>query len=195
MRAPEEFQTNRLRLRPVALADAEEIFQTYAGEAEPTLFMPFVRHRDIAESLTFAERCDGCWKIGSAFPWAIIDKASGKLIAVLELRLSPPKADFGFILGKPFWGYGFASEAASAVVEWAITQPEIFRVWATCHPRNVASASVLRKAGLRLEATPNRPNPTLNCHGRRREAVYNRQIRRGHKTPRWLTIRGATLQC
>jgi RimJ/RimL family protein N-acetyltransferase len=153
MRGPEEFHTDRLLLRPVGRADAPEIFRTYAGEAAPTRFMPFERHRDLAESMAFAERCEDCWTSGSAFPWAVIEKPSGKLAGVLELRLSPPKADFGYILGEPFWGRGLASEAASVVVAWAIAQPEIFRVWATCHPRNAASAAVLRKAGLHHEAT------------------------------------------
>jgi RimJ/RimL family protein N-acetyltransferase len=43
------------------------------------------------------------------------------------------------------------SEAASAVVTWAITQPTIHRVWAACAPDNIASARVLEKAGLRRE--------------------------------------------
>lgn len=153
MRAPEEFHTDRLHLRPVVRADAAEILETYAGQAAPTLFMPFERHRDIAESVAFAARCEDCWKSGSAFPWAVIEKVSEKLIGVLELRLTPPKADFGYIFGEPFWGQGFASEAASVVVAWAIAQPAVFRVWATCHPGNAASAAVLRKAGLRYEAT------------------------------------------
>jgi len=115
--------------------------------------MPFERHRDIAESAAFAERCEDCWKSGSAFPWALIETSSKAFAGVLELRLSPPKADFGYILGESFWGHGLASEAASVVVAWAIAQPAIFRVWATCHPDNAASAAVLRKAGLRYEAT------------------------------------------
>lgn len=152
MRPPEEFHTHRLRLRPVALTDAADIFR-YASEPAPTRFMTFERHRDIAESVAFAERCEDCWTSGSAFQWAVIETASGRLAGVLELRLSPPKADFGYILGEPFWGHGFASEAASAMVAWAIDQTEIFRVWATCHPDNAASAAVLRKAGLSYEAT------------------------------------------
>lgn len=153
MRAPETFQTDRLHLRPVGLADAEAIFRTYAGEVAPTRFMPFVRHRDIGDSLAFAERCEGCWASGSAFPWAVTETASGQFMGVVELRLSPPKADFGYIFGEPFWGRGFASEAASAVVAWAIAQPSIQRVWATCHPDNAPSAAVLRKVGLSYEAT------------------------------------------
>lgn len=152
MRAPEEFQTDRLRLRPVERADAEAIFRTYAGEVAPTRFMPFLRHRDVDDSAAFAERCENCWSSGAAFPWAIIERASGRFMGVIELRLSPPKADFGYILGEPFWGQGFATEAASTVVAWAIAQPAISRVWATCHPDNAASAAVLRKAGLSHEA-------------------------------------------
>jgi hypothetical protein len=35
---------------------------------------------------------------------------------------------------------------------WALAQPQIFCVWATCHPANRASARVLEKSGLAFEA-------------------------------------------
>lgn len=152
MRAPDTFETERLRLRPVRRSDAASIFQ-YAGEAAPTRFMPFRRHQDIADSLAFAQRCEHCWIAGSAFPWAVTAKTSGAFLGVLELRLTPPKADFGYIFAEPFWGNGFATEAASVVVAWVIAQPAILRVWATCHPNNAASAAVLRRVGLSYEAT------------------------------------------
>ena len=151
MRAPETFETDRLRLRPLQRSDAAEVFN-YASAEAPTRFMPFVRHSHITESLAFAERCESCWASGTAFPWAIIEKASDRFLGVMEMRLSPPKADFGYILGEGSWGQGFATEAACAIVTWALEQPEIFRVWATCHPDNAASAAVLSKAGLRHEA-------------------------------------------
>jgi RimJ/RimL family protein N-acetyltransferase len=153
MRPPEILDTPRLRLRPVTESDANHILE-YAGAERPTLYMNFRRHRDIEESIAFARRCEDCWASGSAFPWAITRKGDDdRLIGVIELRLSPPKADFGYVLNEEYWGNGFASEAAIAVVGWALAQPGIFRVWATCHPENVASAQVLKKAGLQLEAT------------------------------------------
>ncbi|PZT95312.1 MAG: hypothetical protein DI624_13755 [Brevundimonas sp.] len=153
MRPPEEFQTTRLRLRPIERSDADAIFHTYAGKALPTRFMPFPTHRDTADSLAFSMRCEDCWASGAAFPWAVMETASGRFLGSLELKLTPPKASIGYILGDAFWGRGFASEAASAVVAWAIAQPAIHRVWATCHPGNAGSAAVLRKAGLRYEST------------------------------------------
>jgi len=115
--------------------------------------MPFERHQDIADSVSFAQRCEDCWLSGSAFPWAVTEKVTEVFLGVLEMRLSPPKADFGYIFAESHWGNGFASEAVSAAVAWAIAQPPILRVWATCHPANVASAAVLRRAGLSYETT------------------------------------------
>lgn len=149
-RPPETFATRRLALRPIALADARDIFR-YANDDENTRYMVFPRHRDMAEAETYARRCVSCWQDGSAFPWAIVDRASGVFMGAIELRIKPPKADFGYILHRAFWRQGFMSEAAAAVVAWAIAHPEIHRVWATCAPDNIASAGVLEKAGLRPE--------------------------------------------
>lgn len=153
MRPPEQFITPRLRLRPVVVADAEDIYRSYAGEVAPTHFMNFKRHEDIAESQAFARYCQDCWVSGEAFPWVVTDKGSGVLMGIIELRLHPPKADFGYVFAERFWGRGYASEAASTVVDWTFSQSEIYRVWATCHPDNLGSAAVLRKAGLSYEAT------------------------------------------
>jgi len=151
----------RLALRPIAVADASDIF-AYASDPEATRFMIFPRHRALAEAESFARRCVQCWQDGTAFPWAIMIAETGEFAGAIELRIKPPKADFGYILCRSHWQRGFASEAASAVVAWAIAQPAIYRVWATCHPDNVASARVLEKAGLRPEGRLARWEPRPN---------------------------------
>jgi len=45
---------------------------------------------------------------------------------------------------------GYASEAVTALVAWALTQPGVRRVRATIHPTNPASRRVAAKAGLRM---------------------------------------------
>jgi len=149
-RPPEQLATARLALRPLGLADAPAVFR-YASDPLATRFMVFATQREVAQAEAFAQRCVRCWQDGSAFPWAIVESAGGDVVGAIELRLRPPKADFGYILCRAFWGQGFASEAARAIVDWAIAQPAIFRVWATCHPDNAASARVLEKCGLRRE--------------------------------------------
>jgi [ribosomal protein S5]-alanine N-acetyltransferase len=43
------------------------------------------------------------------------------------------------------------SEAASAVVEWGLALPSVFRVWAVTDVDNQASARVLEKIGMQRE--------------------------------------------
>ncbi len=43
---------------------------------------------------------------------------------------------------------GYATEAARALVAWALSQDTVARVTAHCRPANGASVSVLTKAGL-----------------------------------------------
>ena len=43
------------------------------------------------------------------------------------------------------------TEALTSVVTWALAQPEIFRVWATCDVDNVASARLLERVGMERE--------------------------------------------
>jgi RimJ/RimL family protein N-acetyltransferase len=161
VRPPQCFTTARLRLRPMCATDAASIFR-YAADAEATRFMIFRRHEALAESEVFALRCETCWQDGSAFPWAISLAATGEFIGVLEMRINPPKADFGYILCRDHWARGLATEAVSCVVRWALAEPQIFRVWATCHPANLASARVLEKSGLTYEGRLARWEPRPN---------------------------------
>jgi RimJ/RimL family protein N-acetyltransferase len=58
------------------------------------------------------------------------------------------EAELGYWIARPFWGQGFATEAASAVLEIARMLGHR-RVIAGHHHDNPASGSVLRKAGFR----------------------------------------------
>jgi len=157
---PRYIQTHRLALRPITRGDTHAIFR-YASSPTVTRFVEFAQHTALQDSETFALECERAWGSGTAAPWAIVLRTTDEFVGVIELRLRPPKADFGYVLDEAFWGHGYATEAATAVVNWAIAQPAIDRVWATCDPANRASARVLEKAGLhcetRLESWAARP--------------------------------------
>jgi RimJ/RimL family protein N-acetyltransferase len=55
----------------------------------------------------------------------------------------------GYSLYPVFQRRGLASEAAAALVAWALTQPGVQRVRATIRPDHVASQGVAERAGLR----------------------------------------------
>ncbi len=53
----------------------------------------------------------------------------------------------GYWLGEPFWGYGYATEAAHAMVDLAFKATDRERVNASCRVVNPASRRVLEKCG------------------------------------------------
>ena len=73
------------------------------------------------------------------------------------------EADMGWWVGGPFQGRGYASEAASCVVDFARTMG-LRRLTAGAHPDNLVSQGVARKLGMRsagrlLRAQPARGHP------------------------------------
>ena len=70
---------------------------------------------------------------------------------MLSLRISGFAASLGYVLRRTAWGQGIMPEAAGRVTEWALAQPTIYRVWATCDYENRASARVLEKIGMQRE--------------------------------------------
>jgi len=69
------------------------------------------------------------------------------------------EGDIGYELSPKYWGYGYATEAARAIVEFGFTQLRLHRIWSWCIAENVGSARVLQKLGMQAE-------------GRKRENEY-----------------------
>ncbi|MBG0564485.1 GNAT family N-acetyltransferase [Actinoplanes aureus] len=84
------------------------------------------------------------------FVFAVLDGDEVAGIGELNLR-GPHQAEIGYGIHPDRWGRGLATAAARRLVDLAFAEHARHRVFATCDPRNVASARVLRKLGLRHE--------------------------------------------
>ncbi|WP_179228637.1 GNAT family N-acetyltransferase [Leptolyngbya ohadii] len=62
-------------------------------------------------------------------------------------------AELGYWIGKPYWGNGYASEAAQEVMNFGLQALRLHRIYATCLGCNPASARVLQKLGMTHEGT------------------------------------------
>ena len=88
------------------------------------------------------------------FQFAVTLKSTGQLIGNCGVRRDSPETregDIGYELDPKFWGSGFATEAARAVLHFGFSHMHLHRVSAWCIAENVASARVLEKVGMRLE--------------------------------------------
>jgi ribosomal-protein-alanine N-acetyltransferase len=96
-------------------------------------------------------RCLAVIGDGSVVPCVITERSDDQPIGMIELRLSGHRAELGDVMAQAWWGRGLMTEAARAVVEWALAQPSIFRVGAVTDVDNHASARVLEKTGMQRE--------------------------------------------
>jgi [ribosomal protein S5]-alanine N-acetyltransferase len=148
---PERFQTARLTLRRPTLDDAQAIFEEYAADPDATKHLTFKPHREVETVLVFLRELMAALDEGARFPWAITLTGDDRLIGMVEMRVNGSRADIGYVLGKRHWGRGYVPEALRAVVDWAMAQPEIYRVWAFCDVENLGSARVMEKIGMQRE--------------------------------------------
>lgn len=87
-------------------------------------------------------------------PFAVELKDNGRVIGIVSLldRDELDDVDIGFAILPDFWRQGFASEASSAVIEFAMTDLGIKRVIAITQPDNIGSIKTLHKMGLSPES-------------------------------------------
>ena len=148
---PKILETERLRLRKPILADAEAIFRTYAQDAEVTKYVSWRAHRAVDETREYLRTCLRSWDDRKAFPWVIEQKKGSRLLGMITARVEGQKWELGYVLARVYWRKGFMTEAVKGLIDWALKQPEIYRVWAVCDVNNVASARVMEKAGMQRE--------------------------------------------
>lgn len=147
-------QTRRLVLRGFTMADVPAV-QRLANDpdvARNTLNIPHPYTNQDAEDW-ITSHPDQLQR-GESVTYAVTTPADGVVGAVgLILETEHARAELGYWVGRPYWGRGYATEAARAVVEWGFRSLDLHRIHASHFPRNPASGQVLRKLGMRHEGS------------------------------------------
>ena len=89
------------------------------------------------------------------FQLAIVPKDSSQLVGNCGIRIinmELREANIGYELDSQFWGKGYATEAALAILRFGFEDLGLHRIFATTLAANKGSVRVLEKLGLRLEA-------------------------------------------
>jgi RimJ/RimL family protein N-acetyltransferase len=145
-------ETARLVLRPPTLADAQEVFDRYAGDPDVTRYLGWPRHQSVADTEAFLTFSEAEWERSPAGPYLIHSRATGDLLGGTGLAFdSDTMASTGYVLAKDAWGRGYASEALGAMIDLA-GELDIARLYALCHPDHRASQRVLEKRGFERDA-------------------------------------------
>ena len=142
-------ETRRLWLRWPRQADAQAIVRL-AGEkavAEMTAMIPHPYPPDAATAFVFDSRKANT--LGDELRLAITTKARpNQLIGMVGIRpLADGPPDLGYWLGTPFWGEGYATEAARALIDAFFAYADGRELASSARVINPASRRVLEKCG------------------------------------------------
>jgi RimJ/RimL family protein N-acetyltransferase len=116
--------------------------------AATTLRIPHPYTEEIARDfIAIAERDQAN---GTCVRCVITLKQTGALCGGIGLQIEADhrRAELGYWIGVPYWGNGYATEAAMAMVKYGFESLGLQRIFASYVPRNVASGNVLRKIGM-----------------------------------------------
>lgn len=146
-------RTRRLVLRAFRRSDAAVVTRLAGARAiaDTTISIPHPYAE--VEALNWIGRHEADWRQGRAVRFAVEFEPSGLVggIELRELNTAHAWAEMGFWVGEPYWGKGFAREAAGAVVRYGFEALLLNRICAHYMVRNPASGRVLESVGFRKE--------------------------------------------
>ena len=145
--------TARLRLRAFTLDDAPDV-RRYVSDrdvAAMTLSIPHPYPEDGAEKWISTHAAKYAESELASF--AITERESDALVGAIGLHPEPAhgRAELGYWIGKPFWGRGYATEAARAVIAFGFESVGLNKIHAAVFIKNPASDRVIRKLGMKWE--------------------------------------------
>ena len=151
MTTGEELAGPRVLLRAFRLDDIPAVL-TYASDPEVTRHLEWDAYDDPATAETFIRST-----LAGGTTWyarAVVLRASGAVIGGADLRIVSPRdrrADIGYGLARPFWGHGYATEAAGLLIRFGFERLDLVRIQAVCAVDNERSARTLERLGMRRE--------------------------------------------
>lgn len=144
-------KTNRLHIRPFTLDDAGTV-QSLAGDkriAQMTQTIPHPYPDGAAENWIAGHAA--AFRQKTEIVFAIELQSSTQLIgavSLLHIDKNHSSAEIGYWLGVPYWGQGYATEAVLGLLKYAQDDLQLQQFFGRCFAHNIASAKVLKKAGL-----------------------------------------------
>lgn len=145
--------TKRLVLRMFQKSDAvaaTKLCNNY-NIYKNTLYLPYPY--SIEDALSWIEHHLDNFNANKLYEFAITDKERGELYGAIALSNNQKfnNGEIAYWIGEEFWGNGYATEAAQAILQFAFDEKQYHKVFARCFNSNPASGRVLQKLGMKKE--------------------------------------------
>lgn len=146
--------TERLILREVRLSDAPDLL-VFRGD-------PYVQRfnsrplQSVAEAETAVRETHAAFSAKESLVWGVALNENNKVIGGVGFynwSRYHRRAEIGYDLARSYWGYGYGSEAVTAILRFGFEQMKLHRIYARTIADNHESVNLLEKLGFAREGT------------------------------------------
>jgi [ribosomal protein S5]-alanine N-acetyltransferase len=142
-------ETARTFMRDILGNDVDFLLRMM-GDPEVMRYYP--KPADVREVREFIDRMRAAYKNDGCGLWLVVDRESGEPLGRVGLLRQHVNGvdefEVGYMIHRPFWRRGLATEAAVAVRDYAFAERKLPRVVSLIRPENVPSQRVARKLGM-----------------------------------------------
>ena len=150
-----KLNTSRLQLIEISMEDVHKIHTLHSiPEVDEFNTLGIPQNLEATEKIILPDIEDQQKSVRSRFCWKVIISESKEFIGLAGMFLSNDKyksGEFYYKLAPEFWGQGFATEIAKAIIEFGFDTFKLHRIEAGVACKNMASIRVLEKAGMTRE--------------------------------------------
>lgn len=170
MLSSNKLPTPRLLLRQWQPSDLEP-FAAMNSDADVMRYYPTPWTRE--QSDAFAQRVMRLIDERGWGFWAVEERASGRFIGFVGLHVPSdelpfsPCVEVGWRLTKPYWGLGYATEAAQSAISFGFQQLRLAELVAFTAVANLKSRAVMERLGMQFDSEFDHPQVPVESRLRR----------------------------
>ena len=147
-------ETPSLIIRPFTRGDQDAIFQVMK-DREMCRYTPDEPWESMEDAGDFIKQALWLYDLEHftfRHFFAITGRVSGEIMGfcgVGGISYDRTVNEIFYSIGKAYWGKGYATEAAAAILQYAFEQLGLDNIIGVVHPENIASCRVMEKIGLK----------------------------------------------
>ena len=146
-----EIETNRLIIRSFLESDIPE-YAAIVADPEVTRFLADGSPHSYEQAAAYVRDCIRSEAEQGIARYAVVLRETGELIGFCGFKRIAGYVDFGWRYARRAWGNGYATEAATAVLDHGINALKLSSIVARSAVENVGSIRVMEKIGMAFEA-------------------------------------------
>ncbi|MCM3617676.1 GNAT family N-acetyltransferase [Sutcliffiella horikoshii] len=142
--------TDRLYLRIFEESDAEtvQVLCNNINIYKSTLYLPFPY--SLNDALGWMKNHQKNFEEDCSYEFAITDRINGNLFGAISLTNNQKfnHGEIAYWIGEEYWGKGYGTEAAKAIIDFAFKEKKLHKVFARYFKSNPASGRIMQKVGM-----------------------------------------------